>query len=278
MVRIGTVWDRTVDVLQGRSRILTGLAALYILLPNVLMDGFAALATPGTTAALLAGLGNLISLVALIFGVLAMTAVATDPSVGAGEAGGIARERLGPALAVLLVILVAAVITMLPAGAALGMAGARMVPGGRLDVTTADPGSLAGAGVLGLVTLVVALWLSARLVPLFPVVVNERHGLRAIPRAFRLSRGTALRLIGVTILYGVVLIVVAGAVTSVVGVIARLLIGGAGDPGADAGVGFVVGVAGAIVTAGATVLQTVFYAQFYIAARTAAGEDVLPAA
>ncbi|MGJ3627198.1 hypothetical protein AB5I41_10140 [Sphingomonas sp. MMS24-JH45] len=99
--------------------------------------------------------------------------------------------------------------------------------------------------------------------PLFGVVVNERRGLGALGRSFALTRGAALRLIGVLILYGIVLVVVMSAATMVVGVVARLLLGA----DAAATVAFIVAIVSALVTALGSVVQSVFYAQYYVAAR-----------
>ncbi len=131
------------------------------------------------------------------------------------------------------------------------------------------------ASVATIVAVAVALWLTARLVPLFPVIVNERLGVAALRRAFALSRGTAGRMIGVIILFGIVLLVVVMAVTLVVGSIAALLLGRE----AEGAIAFVVALASGAVTAAATVVQTVFYARFYAAALAARGEnggDVAP--
>ena len=69
---------------------------------------------------------------------------------------------------------------------------------------------------------------SARLLLVIPIVANEPLSYRAIKRSFALTRGAAGRLVGVSILYFIVAGVLATAVTSVVGVIARLTLGDGG--------------------------------------------------
>jgi len=133
---------------------------------------------------------------------------------------------------------------------------------GNFSFERASGNALNLAGIAALLALIAGLWLTAKLVPLFAVIVNERRGLGAFARSFRLTRGSALRLVGVVILYGIVVIVAMIAASSVTGVVARLLLG----PDAAAGVGVAVGIVSSALTALVTVVQTVFYTRFYVAA------------
>lgn len=272
MIRIGTIWDRTVDVLQGRGGILTTIAFLTLFLPAVASGAFRSFTDPGS-AAMAAGLPiGLAVLVLMLLGMLAITAVASDPAVDRPHAFGIATRRLPATLGILLLLAVAGTLLVAPAGIALVMAGATFTPAGAMNVDRAAPGPLMLAGLLFFVFFLVALWLSVKLVPLFGVIVNERLGIRAVPRSFRLTRGSTLKLIGVLILYVVVCLVVASAANAVTGVVARLLLGAE----ADATVAFLVAIVSAALTALATVVQTVFYAQFYVAAVAREGATATP--
>ncbi|KQN94266.1 hypothetical protein ASE95_05335 [Sphingomonas sp. Leaf231] len=257
-VRISDVWDQTVDVLRGRAEILAGLATLTLILPGVLGAVIAGVAPPLTS------LVRLATLILLIFGMLAVTAVASDPAVDRPQALRIAARRLLPALGALLVLVLAAALLFVPAGMLLALSGATMTAAGAIDVSQAARGYTAGAGLAVLLAAVLGLWFSARIVPLFGVVVNERRGFGALRRSMVLTRGATLRLIGVLILYFVVTSVTMLAATSVVGVVARLALGG----DAVASVKFVVAVVTTLISAGATVLQSVFYARFYVTAVT----------
>jgi len=264
MVRMGLVWDRTMDVLRGRGGILTRLAFLYLFAPGVVSAGVRSIATPNSALALLAGLISLVSAVLLIIGVLAITAVASDPDVDTRRAQAIGVERLLPALAAVALIVVAVIALSIPIIVLIMQSGATLDPAtGRFDLSTASGGALNLAGLVTLALVVVGIWISVRLVPLFAVIVNERRGVGALGRSFRLTRGSVLRLIGVTILYAIVVLVALAAATSVIGLIARLLLGG----DAAVAVTFVVNIVSAAVTAVATVVQSVFYARFYVAAR-----------
>jgi hypothetical protein len=268
MVRIGTVWDRTIDVLAGRAGILAGLAALYLFLPDVVSAAISSFGGAGFGVAMLGLAVSIAVIVLMILGILAMTAVASDPAVGRTAAVRVATRRLGAAIGVVLVMAAVATLAFVPLGVMMYLAGISVdAVSGRADLTRADMNMVGLAGLLAFVVLLGGLWLSARFAPLLAVVVNERRGFGAFRRAFVLTRGAGARLVGVVVLYAIVLLVLMGAVTSVTGIVARLLLGAQ----ADASVAFVVGVATAVVTAAATVVQTVFYTQFYVAARGSEG-------
>jgi hypothetical protein len=261
-IKMGTVWDRTLDVIRGRMAILAGIALATVYVPGLLGPAYAAVTGQPADAGAVQGVIGIISAVLTMIGVLAMTAVATDPAVDGAQGVRLGAARLGPALANLIVLVIAFGVLFLPSIVALFTAGATVGVAGKVDVTGASGGLLMVSALLMIVALIVLLWFSARLVPLFAVIVNERRGLGAIPRSFALARGSALRLLGVIILFGIVLLVVMAAVGSVSGVIARLLLGGE----AEAMVTLVVSLFVTLVTAAGTVVQTVFYAQFYAAA------------
>ena len=264
MVRMGLVWDRTVDVLQGRSGILAQLAALLVFLPSVLSTAVTSFATPATPLAFVGSIVSVAATIILIAGVLAITAVASDPDVDAGAATRIGFARLLPALGAIVLIGLLVVVVTIPITVLIVQSGATFDPAtGRFDMARASGGALNLAGVLTLVALVLGLWITAKLAPLFAVIVNERRGFGAFARSFRLTRGSVLRLVGVVILYGIVVVVAMMAATSVTGIAARLLLG----PDAPGGVSFAIGVVSAALTALLTVVQTVFYARFYVAAR-----------
>ncbi|SEL29168.1 hypothetical protein SAMN05216382_1729 [Sphingomonas palmae] len=263
-VRMGLVWDRTVDVLQGRSGILARLAILFLFVPGVVSAAVSSAATPGTPLAFVSSLASIAASIILIAGVLAITAVASDPEVDAAQATRIAFARLLPALGAIALVMVVLFVVMIPITLLIMHAGATFNPAtGRFDLARASGSALQLAGVIGLLALIVGLWLTAKIAPLFAVIVNERRGLGAFARSFRLTRGSTLRLVGVIILYGIVVIVAVMAATLIAGIAARLLLG----PDAPGGVTFVTGVASSAVTALLTVVQTVFYARFYVAAR-----------
>jgi hypothetical protein len=266
MVKMGTVWDRTVEVLNGRTGMIAPIAVLGILLPSVIRDGFVAFSTPGTASfALVGGLLTLVALVAMIWAQLAIIAIATDPATDAASARRQANSRLLPAIGITLLLSIVAVVFALPPIAALAFAG--------FDFTAAASGrpvATPGVGTAAMFSalyflayLLLALWLGARLVLLNPVILNERLGAGALRRSVRLTKGLTWRIIGVMILFAIVLLVAAGAAQSVTGIIFRLALGADGITTAT----FLAGIAGTIVTTAFTALAAVFTAQLYVAVR-----------
>ncbi len=109
--------------------------------------------------------------------------------------------------------------------------------------------------------LVVAFVIGARLILLNPVILNERRGLGAVMRSFRLTRGLTLKIVGVMILFAIVLLVPMMAIQAVVGLVARLILGADAQPA----IGFLAGTAGAAVTSLFSVVAAAFTAQLYVA-------------
>lgn len=262
MVSMGQVWDRTTDVLRGRAGILLPIAALSIFLPavvNAALSNF----VPVTSAAtgLLSVLVSLAVVAATIWGTLAIVAVATDPATTRADAGAQATGRLLPAVGIFVALGIVLSLAFLPIVVALLRAG--------VDFTRPNPTiSLARgtAGFISLYTLVLTafgFWLSARLMLLNPVIVNERAGLRSVTRSIELTRGLTWRMIGLLILFAVVVLVPTLAVQWVVFVVARLPLGESGIPLAR----FLGSAAGAVVTTGFSVVAAVFQAQLYVAVR-----------
>ncbi|OWK28146.1 hypothetical protein SPMU_30000 [Sphingomonas mucosissima] len=266
MISMGLVWDRAMAVISGRLGILLSLAVILLILPPVAQAGLEAISDTSFALRSTKFAASLLVFIAATISAIAMTAVASDPAVDQGAALAIGRRRLGPFIGVSLLIGLLFAVAMIPGAVLIGLAG--------FDVAQARAGGvpdgvnmpLLGAGLLYFIVLMpVMLWAAARLLPLSAVIVNERRGAGAIRRSFALTRGSSLKLMGVLILYGLVFLVVLMAATSVVGVVARLL------AGADSPVivSLVIAAVTAVVTALFSILQMVFAAQLYLAAREA---------
>lgn len=263
MIRIGTVWDRTVEVLQGRGGILATIALLTLFLPAVASGAFRSFTDP-RSAAMMAGVPiGIVLLLLLVFGLLAITAVASDPAVDRQAAFRIAGRRLLPAIGVLFVVGLIIGLFAVPAAIAFAVSGATMNTAGAVNFEQAAVGRVLVFAILLLLSGLFALWIIAKLVPLLAVIIGEGMALRAIRRSFHLTRGATMKLIGFLILYLIVAGVLSIAATLVTGTVARIALGSE----ANGAVAFLVAVANAAVTAVTTVVQTVFYAQYYVAAR-----------
>jgi hypothetical protein len=265
-VRIGTVWDRTVDVLQGRGGMLFALALGFMIVPTLVANVAGVFAGASVAGRGVAGIVGIAASLLMLAGLLAITAAASDPRVDARDATATGLVRLGPAVGLLLIVAVAAMLVVLPIAAIVFYSGASYDPTtGAINISRASGGGIAVAGLLALIGFLAGLWISAKLVPLFAVIVNERRGIGALRRSFALTRGGALRLIGVLILFGIVSVVAVSAATTVVGVVARLILGA----DSAASVALIVATVNSVVTALASVVQMVFSAQYYVAAQDA---------
>lgn len=267
MVKMGSVWDRTIEVLNGRTGMIAPIAVLGMLVPSVVRDGFVAFSTPGTTNfALVGGLLNLVALVAMIWAELAIVAIATDPATDAASARRQAGARLLPTLGITALLMIVAALLVLPPVIVLKQSGfdfSAAANGTRVQMTPPGTGAAGFTILYGLVYLVAMIWLGARLLLLNPVIFNERLGLGAIRRSVQLTRGLTWRIIGVMILFVIVLLVAAGAAQAVTGIIFRLALGADGIATAT----FLAGIAATIVTTAFTALAVVFTAQLYVAVR-----------
>lgn len=266
MVKMGNVWDRTVEVLNGRTGMIATLALLGMFVPSVVRDAYVATGTPGTASfGLVGAILSLVVLLATIWAQLAIIAVATHPATTRDQAGQQARARLAPAFGITMLIGLAAFVAMLPPVIALVGSGFDFAAAARGATMATNP-LPAGAALFVIVYFIAlavfVIWAAARLVMLNPVILNERLGLGAFARAFALSRGLSLAVIGVVILFGIVVLVATGAAQAVTGVIVRLAVGASGKGLAS----FLGDVAGTLVTTACTALSAVFTAQLYVAA------------
>ncbi|HEX8381879.1 MAG TPA: hypothetical protein VF592_00745 [Sphingomonas sp.] len=268
-VGIGSVWDTAVEAVRGRLALILPIAASAIFLPSVVQAGLAlyaggaagnAVVAPATGSALLRFALMLGLLVLTLWGALAITAITSAPGTTAPSARGQASARLPALLGVTLVLTLALTLPTLPVIAVLAAAG--------VDMTTmGQPGGVSNLGrgsglfilLYSLFLLGVLLWLFARLMPLLPTVLHERLGLRAIGRAFRLTRGLGFKLVGVLVLYAIVLTVATSAAEWVTFIPFRLILG-AGNSGVARFIGAVVG---ALVATALSVLAYAFAAQLY---------------
>ena len=270
MVGIGTVWDRTMEVLRGRAGMLAGIAALTIVLPTVIRNGLALMmagGTPGQSPSLLFSLISLIVFALAIVGQLALVAAATDPATLRDDALRTGLRRLAPAIGLYLIVVIGFIIALIPIGIAAAASG--------VDLTRMGAGTTPklSVGIAGFVTLyaialvLAGLWLSARLFVLNPVIVNERLGVKAFARSFALTRGHVWRLIGFLLLVGVVLIVSVLATQFVIGTVTGLIF-------SPVTARFWTSIPVSILTAAYTVLIATFAAQFYVSALAETQRDM----
>ena len=267
MVKMGTIWDRTIEVLNGRTGMIAPIALLGMVVPSVIRDGYVAFSTPGTVSFALTGSVLAIgTLVAMLWSQLAIVAIGTDPATDAASARSQAGARVLPALGITVLLAVVAGLLFVPPVIVLVQSGFNLsaaASGSTVQMTPPTAGAAGFTALYGLAYLVFAIWVGARLVLLNPVILNERRGIGAIRRSVQLTKGLTWRIIGVLILFAIVMLVSTWAAQSVTGIIFRLALGAKGIATAT----FLSGVVATIVTTVFTALAAVFTAQLYVAVR-----------
>lgn len=265
MVKMGAVWDRTTKFLRGNSGAVMTIAALAIFLPTVAGTVLQA-ALAGDDPTQMSAAGGIVSLITSIISILgqiALVALAIDAALGTGGAFSIAGRRLLPVIGVSIVVGLLFLLLFLPFlfvffGSGVDLAA--LQAGDSSAMPELSGGSAMFLGLYTLVLIPLCLWLAARLSVVMPVIVWERRGIGAIGRAFRLTKGYALKIAGVFILFLIVFMVAALAIGGVFGAIFALAAGGA--QGLTVG-GILMAIIMGLLTVVFTVLYTVFLTKLY---------------
>ena len=266
MVSMGTVWDRTTEFLSDNLSAIASIAFLAIFLPTAISESLEPLTAEAGSTAMAIQLLSIVLSVVLLWGQLAITALALDPGPGRSAAIASASKRLVPVVGLLLILLAGMFVLMLPIPVALAFSGFDF----QAAMTSGNGEIPSGAaGFLLLYSLflgIVLVWLGARLVLVTPVMLTEGLWFGAIARSFRLTRRIALKIVGVIILYVIVWGVSFLAAKLVFGSIFRLIAGGEGL----VTVGSVITAAlVAVVLTAFNVLASAFTGKLYLAVRDA---------
>ncbi|HTG37367.1 hypothetical protein [Sphingomonas sp.] len=264
MVKMTGVWDRTSDFLRDDAARWFPVAVGLIFLPN-LLSGIADGAVAGQPTAMSAATGIAAIAFALLtlWGGAAISALAMRVS-RPGEAVAHAGRRLPVIVGLTLLLLAIAVALVVPLALILAAGGVDMT---RLAATESTMPEMSGGTAMlllayGLTLSIVSLWVSARLLVLVPVILAERLGVKSIGRAWRLTRGHGLRLVGVLLLYGLVAGISTMAVSAVAGLAGALVSGD--TPGIGIGT-VLVAAAVAVVATLLTLVQGAFVGKLYAA-------------
>ena len=270
-VNISAVWDRATEFLGDNIAVLLPIALPFIYLPQLAQG----IVQPLAKLPNLAWIAQLIGFVAIlitIWGQLQILVLAIDPDRRVSDARSTATARVAVVVGVSILLVVALMLLAAPIGIALSVAGfdwqAAMAANAAGTRIVPPPGMTAGIALFillyTLLMVAVIIWASARLVLVNAAIAVERRGIGAIARSFALTRGNALALIGLLILYSVVSFVATLAAQTVVGAVLGLLIGGTGP------VTIATVLTAAVVAAVATtfaLLFSAFVGKFYAAVR-----------
>ena len=210
-----------------------------------------------------------------VWGQLAVIALALEPMAGRAAATRTATARLLPVLGNAILVFVAAMVLLAPIPLVLVANGFDLtaaMAGVQQEMPQGTP--MLFISLYTLVVLIALLWFGARLALLYAVVVGERPGMRAIPRAFTLTARLVWRIIGILLLFLLVSWVATLAAKTVFGSILRLVAGGDGPVSvASVLTSIIVGA----VTTGFVVLAAAFSAKLYLAVRDGPGAIAAPA-
>ncbi|KQM26969.1 MULTISPECIES: hypothetical protein [unclassified Sphingomonas] len=232
MAKIGTIWDRAVDFVRDHlGEAMPVLLATQFVVPaiNGSLSGLRAGAGGGVTAAL--GILSVAAALVSLWGALYLIAFAAQPNGQEQHrvALSLAKTRFLPMIGISIVMIVAMTVLAVP-GIVLAVASG-------FDFTSLMRGvapqptefAKLGGAVLYFVALgLFILWISARLLPVNAVVAHERRGVGALRRAFELTRGMTIKLIGVLLLYAIVAGIAVSAAQFAIGGVIGLLTSGTG--------------------------------------------------
>lgn len=263
MVKMSTVWDRTAEFLSDYIGAVVPIALLAFFVPASIGGSLQSVfltASPGVVLAL--RLVQLAFAILSVWGSLVITAMALG-SARSETATTLARRRLLPALAVSVALCIGMVALTLPAPLFLAASGYDLMAVARGETVAISPAVAGTLSIYFLTLSAVFIWIGARLAVVTPVIVREGRMFGAIPRGWRLTRGSTWRIIGVLILFVIVAAVASLAANTVFGSIFALVAGGGEDGISLAGV--LTSIVTAAVQTAFMVLLPAFTAKLYLA-------------
>lgn len=244
---LSNAWDETRVILARDGRLLASVALALMVLPGMVADLFPPPAAEGAVPPI----GNwtwlmLATFVLAAIGQLAIIRLALGTRISVGDAIGHAFRRAP-------ILIAASIIWALPFVIVVAGLGTQM---------TEDAKTMSPAVALAILVLVpVFFFFLVRFVLLSAVVSAEVVGpIDVLRRSWALTARNWWRLFAFLILYGVTLLVVAGAVRSIFAVIAKLVLGGV-EPMTIGGL--LVSVASQLAAAGVAVVFAVMLARIY---------------
>lgn len=257
MFSLSLLWDRTTAFIADHLGAILPVAVLGLFLPTAALQSlmpFAAGHPPVVPVLFVCGLAS-------AWAQLVLIALSIDPAAGKTGAIRLATRRFPTQLGIGLLVGVMLLVALLPFGIAIGLAAAaRGVAPTQNYLSNLPTGVVLFLLGYALLFVVAMVWLGARILPWSAVVLAERRGLRAITRAFRLTRGATFKLVGLILLYVVVAQVAQLAVTAVIGTVFGLFL--------DAPLPLILSkIAAAVVGTVFGVIAAIYIGQLYLALR-----------
>jgi hypothetical protein len=265
MVKMGTVWDRTAEFLSDNVAAIVPIALIAFFVPASVEGNFESVLVGASPATVL-----VVRLVQVAFGVLslwgslAVIAMALDLMTDR-TAGAIATQRLPAAVAVSLALLLGMLLLALPIPIAIAASGADLMAIASGTNFNLDPSVAIFVGIYGVLLAIAVIWLGARFAVTTPAVVREKQVFGALGRSWRLTRGAALGIVGVILLYTIVSWVAQLAAQMVFGSIFGLVAGGSDAAGGLSLAGVLTAIVVAAVQTAFMVIVPAFLAKLYLA-------------
>lgn len=261
MVQMSSVWDRTAAFVSAALGQIIPIALVLLFVPVSIQLAIAPVVAKQAVTTQLSITAILWAI--QLLGTLGLTVLALGGTRRPGAAVRAALARLGPTIAISLMLIGAGIVLFVPIAVIVANAGVDFTALQAPDQTSAGHiGSGAGWFLLlyGLVLFVFIVWVTARLLVIAPVILAERRGIGAITRAFSRTRGLALKIVGVMILYAIVATIAVGAAKLMFGSIFSLIAPNDGDIGVATVLTAIV--TGAVATA-FKALAAIFVAKLY---------------
>lgn len=253
---IGTAWSEAAAFLRKERRVLAPVVLGLILLPSVVSAMVQPPAPAGGSPE--PGSWMLIALamvLVMMVGQMTIILMADGWRGSIGEAIGRALRRL-PTLVLAGLLIFAPLILIF----SIVLAAIALATGGDGQIMPASLG--AGAWLAILLMMVLALYVTVRLLPMIAVVARGTDGpITALRRAFRMTRAEFWRLLGFVLLLVVAFIVVAAAVGAVIGSVTILALG---RPEPWSVSLLLIALAGGVVQAGFVTLYTAMLARIAV--------------
>lgn len=266
MVKMGNVWDRTAEFLSDNLGVLTPVALFAVFTPLTILFNLVPLVQSGSTGSYGVACVMLLLAIYLRGGLLTISTLAANPGLPSDRAVRLALQRLPLMVGLMVAYLVVLWLLSLPLSLILAANGLSLEAAQASGAVTLSIGASWGIAAALLAWIGLAIWLGARVGVLTqPIVASERAGVRTVARAWRLSRGLAVPIIGVALLYSVVSLVSVLAAQIVFGSVLRLFGGGDGSISVAT---VLTSVAAAVVASGFMILANAFTAKLYLAARS----------
>jgi len=211
-VSISLAWDETRAVLTRDGKLISSVALALLVLPGVVLNVLLPEGVSmGTGQQPVWAIVGVIVLILTFIGQLSVLRLAMGPHISVGEAIRHSATRALPFFGAFLLW----VVPFLVVGS---------VPYQMIRSHPADASTLAGLALLAV--MIVAMFLAIRLFLIGPVATAEEGGpLRIIQRSWSLTQGNWWRLFAFVLLFAAAAMVLITAVSSGLGLVARLTIG-----------------------------------------------------